>query len=304
MAAYRKRVIQETMAALEEETDQNNVKEGAHIRLSNLLQRAFNASEVSPNRHVEEYLTQQMITWPHTIEFLTPAASNRLARDPNFLTGVVIAKRATSATRTIDDRWWDDLMGGLLETSVLDLGDDYDSLRRDLYRLAEFCIRCPEAWNYLARRLDRMEAPQPYKLFPCGIAGSEIREADNDPDDEQGPDVWDMLTPLPRFVGWLLWPNDGCTIHGYNEEEKARLKEFAFFRGIGGFTAALGEAETRDCDDPGWLRVLGLRGWVDVCVCEKCCLQANMSFAQACEFVKDKTTSELAQVRTADLVSK
>ena len=299
MADYRKRVLQEAMAALEEETEQNNVKEGAHVRLSWLLKRAFNNSEVSPSRHVEEYLTQQMVIWPHTIEFLTPEVSNALARDPNFLTGVVIAKRANSATRTIDDRWWDDLMGGLLETSVLDLGDDYDSLRRDLYRLAEFCNRCPDAWDHLANRLDYMDAPQPSKIFPCGIAGSEIREADNDPDDEEGPDVWDMLTRLPRFVGWLLRSD-----HGYTEAEEARLKEFAFIRGIGGLTDALGEAETRDCRDQGWLRALGLRGWPDVCVCEKCCLQANMSFAEAHAFVKDKTTAELAQVRTADLVSK
>jgi len=296
MSNCRKRALQDVLEALEEETEQNNIKEGAHLRLSGLLQRAFNNLDESKDRHVAEYLTQQMITWPHTIEFLTTELSNTLARDPNFLTGLVIAKRATSATRTIDNRWWDDLMGGLLETSVLDLDDEYSALRHDLFRLAEFCNQCSDAWDYLRNRLDYMDAPQPYKIFPCGPPGSELnRAADSEPDDdEEGPDVWRMLTRMPRFIGWLLWPNSGCTIHGYTEEEEARLKQFAWFHGAG---------EISEYRDHGWLRALGLRGWPDVRVCQKCCVYANMTFAQAYEFVKDKTTEELAQVRTADLLT-
>ena len=304
MANPRKRVLQEAMAALEEETEQNNVKEGAHIRLSGILQRAFNSSEETKERHVAEYLTEQMITWPHTLEFLTPELSNTIMRDPNFLTGLVVAKRASRATRTIDDEWWRDLMSGLVEEGILDLDDGYGALRWDLYRLTAFCNRCPDAWDHLANRLDYINTPQPCTIFPCGPPGSELdRAADYEPDDYHDPDVWDMLIHLPRFIGWLLWPNSGCTIHGYTEEEEARLKEFAFLRGIGSLTPALSDADMRDCDDPGWLRVLGLRGWADVCVCEKCCVHANMTFAQAYEFVKDKTTSELAQVRTTDLLN-
>ena len=99
MSNYRKRVLQDALAALEEETEKNNVKEGAQVRLSGILMRAYNNSEETKDRHVAEYLTQQMITWPHTIEFLTPEFSKTLARDPNFLTGLLIAKRASSATR-------------------------------------------------------------------------------------------------------------------------------------------------------------------------------------------------------------
>jgi len=304
MSNYRKRVLQDALAALEEETEKNNVKEGAQVRLSGILMRAYNNSEETKDRHVAEYLTQQMVTWPHTIEFLTPELSNTLARDPNFLTGLVIAKRASLATRYIDDRWWDDLMTGLLESSVLDLDDDYYALRWDLYRLAEFCERCPDAWIHLNHRLDRMAPPQPCKIFPCPPPGTEDREVDDQPNNEEGPDALHMLARLPRFVGWLLYPDNSGTIHGYTKEEEARLKQFAFFRGISHLSQGLGSAETMDCRDHGWLRALGLRGWPDVCVCEKCCVSANMTFAQAYEFVKDKTSDELAQVRLADLLNR
>ena len=294
MANYRKRVLQDAMAALEEETEKDNVKEGAHLRISNLLKRAYNNSDESKGRHIEEYLTEQLIIWPHTIEFLTPEVSNTTARDPNFLTGLVTAKRASSATRTINDWWWNDLMAGLLEKSVFDLGDQHSAARHDLYRLAQFCNQCPDALGHLENRLDRMGAPQPYELFPCGPLEREHREDGHEIDECELPDVWDMLARLPRFIGWLLRPNSGLTIHGYDDQEVARLKQFAFVWGTGGLiTDELGDDETRDCRDEGWLRVLGLRDWTDITVCEKL-IQEGWTFAEAYEFVKNKTPMELS----------
>lgn len=297
MANYRKRVLQDVEAALEEEVQKNNIKEVAHVRISKLLVRAYNNSDVTKDMHVQEYLIEQMIDWPHTVEFV--ACNNRhLVFNPNFLTRLVIAKRVRKGDGTIDDRWWRDLMGGLLEKGVFDLGDEHCCARGDLLILAEFCNRCSVALEHLMSQLDR-GAPSPKELFPLGPVGREDRSDGEEIVEHELPDVWDMLTRLPRFVEWLVMSNDGKSAHGYTEQEVARLRQFAFVQLTKDFDTD--ESAIQKCEDEGWQRALGLRGLFDVFACEKC-IKAGMTFAEAHNYVKDKTPQEVSRVRQADLL--
>ena len=282
--------MQTVMAALDKEAEDGNVNNGAYVRLANTLKAAHKTTTDKPKRHVLKYLLEQSLSWPESLSTVC-GPYWRWTRRVHFLERLIQAKKGDRTT-AIPVTWWDGLMEGLIHDNVFDNGDEHCAGRHDIFRIIQLC-GSHEGWDdatmALERRLNKI-APIPSEVFPLRSHRIERRlEGWREELAETGgaeigceamPDVWAMLDNSPSFIGWLLKPNRfserNPTDHGFNEEEVERLREHAFFWGMG-----------RGNSLPTlWMGALGLRSQLHADVCLRH-MQRGVPFAEV--FEKTKT---------------
>lgn len=221
-----KRALHDTMDLLDEEAESGNVREGAQVRLAKSLKGAFEASERSKDDVIAEYLIEQIVACPQTLNS-TPTRFINTVRCPRFLSRLVEAKQKSIAKdEWIEDDWWSVLMHEIIADP--DEFEDYDerSVRSDIGDALEMVNHGQDALAFVENRLDELassrkeEGELVKRLFPLGPPGSEEDHARPTISEPEWPTVWNLLTIDPRFSAYLRISGS------WTKQERARLKAF------------------------------------------------------------------------------
>lgn len=237
----RKRALHSAMTQLETEVEQGHVNEGAHVRLSQCLKTAHDATPDGKTRHVRAYLIDALVDNPFAA-INVPLQHRWLIENQAFLRRLIQAKRKEEVP--IKDDWWADLMEGLLPEWMVEKSDD-QSLRSICRATVITLLRV--RWHTLSpleAHLNKLKVV-PSELFPL-----------DPPEDttDYYATVWDAVEDDARFVRWLLKGKDKG---GYSPAQRARLREYAF-----------DHADAMARKDPEWLKALGLRNIMEYMGCE------------------------------------
>ena len=237
----RKRALHSAMAQLETEVEQGHVNEGAHVRLSQCLKTAHDATPDLKARHIRTYLIDALVENPFG-SMNVPNQHRWLIEDQAFLRRLVHAKRKEAVP--IKDDWWTDLLTGLLPDWLLEDSGDFPC--RSIFRSIVITL-LRVRWHTLApleAYLDKLKVV-PAELFPLDPP---------EEDENYFATVWQAIEADARFVRWLLKGKDKG---GYSHAHRARLREYTF-----------DHADAMARKDPEWLKALGLRNIMEYMGCE------------------------------------
>ena len=237
----RKRALHSAMTQLETEVEQGHVNEGAHVRLSQCLKTAHDATPDDRARHIRKYLIDILVDNPFAA-INVPMQHRWMIENQAFLRRLIQAKRKEAVP--IEDDWWADLMEGLLPESMVEDPDDQGL--RSMSRAIVITLLSVR-WHTLSpleAHLNKLKVV-PAELFPL-----------DPPEDatEYWASVWEAVESDARFVRWLLKGKDKG---GYSPAQRARLREYAF-----------DHADEMSRKDPEWLKALGLRNIMEYMGCE------------------------------------
>ena len=239
----RKRALHSAMTQLETEVEQGHVNEGAHVRLSQRLKTAHDATPDEKTRHIRQYLHESILEDPFGGTMSIPCKYRWMIEDQAFLRRLIHAKRNKGGV-PIKNAWWTDLMDGMLPEWMLHRSDDH-ALRSIFRSITITLLRV--RWHTLAHvetHLSKLNLV-PADLFP-------LDPPENTED--YWATVWQAIEADARFVRWLLKGKDKG---GYSPAHRARLREYAF-----------DHADAMARKDPEWLKALGLRNIMEYMGCE------------------------------------
>lgn len=229
-----KDLLRSVLEKLDKELEDENLNEGAHLRLSNGLKEIFDANASTKTQHIEEYLLDTLSDDP--FGFMSVHLDYRLIIEkPSFWRKLIVKTKKRFGDKTIPQKWWEDALEWFLPEWSSPSYKDGGCVC--LMRVGVIVL-LQTRWNTLEpliARLDDLKI-EPSTLFPV------------EEDDDDGPDVFCMLRAEPRFLRWLL--KDG---HAYSKKAVNALREAAF----------LASDKTSE-RDPLFVKALGLRHCFDL----------------------------------------
>jgi hypothetical protein len=228
-----KHLLRSVLEKLDKELEDENLNEGAHLRLSNGLKEIFDANASTKTKHIEQYLLDMLSDDP--LGFMSVHHDYRsIVETPSFWRKLIVKTKKRYSDKTIPQKWWEDALEWFLpEWSSPNYPDPCVCLMR-----VGVIVLLETRWNTLEplmARLDDLKI-EPSTLFPT------------EDDDDDGPDVFCMLEAEPRFLRWLLKDD-----HAYSKKAVNALREAAF----------LASDKTSE-SDPLFVKALGLRHCFDV----------------------------------------
>ena len=233
----RKRMLQDVMSTLEEEVEKGNVNEGAHLRLCKKLKRAHDAASGAKRKHVEALFHEMFVDDPYLAEMI-PLTYRHYMIDPHFLRMLITKKRKFSSDRKIPDRWWADLMQGVLPEWMFQM------------QQPEMVSGCRGVIGLILETKRHTMEPLEKHLNKHNCVPSKLFPATTNPDDDveaEGSEVWTVLRTDSRFLRWLLKEE-----HGYSPEEVMQLRKYA-----------LSYSNLKSFRDEMFLRAMGLKNGHD-----------------------------------------
>lgn len=207
----KKRALPDAQAALDEESERGNIKEGAYLRLSKCLKAVHDAETESECWILAKYLLKQVLDQPKSIALMPEFVRTVIVEKPTFLRMLLNAKGRTNPSGAGDEEWSMDLLWALVPFEVHSPEDG------DYTRFGVLVDRVMSARGFLLpleRYLDCVETyPSLVGPEPLGRGKTQA--------------VPKLLTIEPAFVWWLL--NPGTVDDFYWEDwEVLRLQEYAF----------------------------------------------------------------------------
>jgi len=229
-----KHLLRSVLEELDKELEDENLNEGAHLRISNGLKAIFDANASTKTQHIQEYLLDTLSDDP--FGFMTVHLDYRpILEKPSFWRKLIVKTKKRYGDKAIPQKWWEDALEWFLPEWS---SPNYKHAPCVCLMRVGVIVLLETRWNTLEpliARLDDLKI-EPSTLFPF------------EEDDDDGPGVFCMLRAEPRFLRWLL--KDG---HAYSKKAVNALRE-----------AALLASDKTAERDPLFVKALGLRNCFDL----------------------------------------
>ena len=229
-----KHLLRSVLEELDKELEDENLNEGAHLRISNGLKAIFDANASTKTQHIEEYLLDTLSDDP--FGFMTVHLDYRpILEKPSFWRKLIVKTKKRYGDKAIPQKWWEDALEWFLPEWS---SPNYKHAACVCLMRVGVIVLLETRWNTLEpliARLDDLKI-EPSTLFPV------------EEDDDDGPGVFCMLRAEPRFLRWLL--KDG---HAYSKPAVNALRK----------SALLASDKTAE-RDPLFVKALGLRNCFDL----------------------------------------
>ena len=247
MSLQRDRTVHLTMTVLDQEMEDQNLNDGAYLRLSNALMAIKEANEAEKRGVITQYLLRQ-ICWKPLSAASVPLHERRLIERPEFI-HAVFKKRTTDAeTKYLShDAWKEKLLRGLFCPVMLD--EEKKSFSYQWFRdvlLAVLRARC-NMLEPLEKFLNEKNISPFHAHFPMG--------------DGRLDECPEVLLVEPGFLWWLLNP-EVYDRHTFEQWEVLKLQEYAFRSFY--LQLALPPEKRPEVNELKFIAALGLRGRNDV----------------------------------------
>lgn len=247
MSLQRDRTVHLTMTVLDKEMEDQNLNDGAYLRLSNALMAIKEANEAEKRGVITRYLLKQ-ICWKPLSAASVPMEERRLIERPEFI-HAVFKKRTTDAeTKYLShDAWKEKLLRGLFCPVMLD--EEKKSFSYQWFRdvlLAVLRARC-NMLEPLEKFLNEKNISPFHAHFPMG--------------DGRLDECPEVLLVEPGFLWWLLNP-EVYDRHTFEQWEVLKLQEYAFRSFY--LQLALPPEKRPEVNELKFIAALGLRGRNDV----------------------------------------
>ncbi len=248
MSLQRDRTLHLTMTVLDKEMEDQNLNDGAYLRLSNALMAVKEANEAEKRGVITQYLLKQ-ICWKPLSAASVPMEERRLIERPEFI-NAVFKKRTTDAetANLSHDAWKEKLLRGLFCPVMLD--EEKKSFSYQWFRdvlLAVLRARC-NMLEPLERFLNEKNISPFHTHFPMG--------------DGRLDECPEVLLVEPGFLWWLLNP-EIYDRHKFEQWEVLKLQEYAF-RSFFLHLASFNTEKQPEINELKFIAALGLRGRNDV----------------------------------------
>tara|TARA_B110000902_G_scaffold213701_1_gene245375 strand:- start:198 stop:1046 length:849 start_codon:yes stop_codon:yes gene_type:complete len=229
-----KHLLRSVLEELDKELEDENLNEGAHLRISNGLKAIFDANASTKTQHIQEYLLDTLSDDP--FGFMTVHLDYRpILEKPSFWRKLIVKTKKRYGDKAIPQKWWEDALEWFLPEWS---SPNYKHAACVCLMRVGVIVLLETRWNTLEpliARLDDLKI-EPSTLFPV------------EEDDDDGPGVFCMLRAEPRFLRWLL--KDG---HAYSKPAVNALRK----------SALLASDKTAE-RDPLFVKALGLRNCFDL----------------------------------------
>jgi len=229
-----KHLLRSVLEELDKELEDENLNEGAHLRISNGLKAIFDANASTKTQHIQEYLLDTLSDDP--FGFMTVHLDYRpILEKPSFWRKLIVKTKKRYGDKAIPQKWWEDALEWFLPEWS---SPNYKHAACVCLMRVGVIVLLETRWNTLEpliARLDDLKI-EPSTLFPF------------EEDDDDGPGVFCMLRAEPRFLRWLL--KDG---HAYSKPAVNALRK----------SALLASDKTAE-RDPLFVKALGLRNCFDL----------------------------------------
>lgn len=247
MSLQRDRTVQLTMTVLDKEAEDQNLSEGAYLRLSNALMAIKEANEAEKRGVITQYLVRQ-ICWKPLSAASVPMEERRLIERPEFIRAVFNKRTTDAETKNLaHGPWKDKLLRGLFCPLMLD--EEKKSFSYQWFRdvlVAVLRARC-NMLEPLERLLNEKNISPFHAHYPMG--------------DGRLDECPEVLLVEPGFLWWLLNP-EIYDRHKFEQWEVLKLQEYAFRSFF--LQCALPPEKQPEVNELKFIAALGLRGRNDV----------------------------------------